>query len=68
MISWNESGLSIAAGSLTTLLPCVFPLLPLVLGGGVQRHRAAPLVSVVTKFAGLLVKLRDGHHMADWAK
>jgi hypothetical protein len=25
-------------------------------------------VSVVTKFAGLLVKFRDGHQMADWAK
>ena len=25
-------------------------------------------MSVVTKFAGLLVKLRDGHQMADWAK
>ena len=43
MISWNESGLSLAAGSLTTLSPCVFPLLPLVLGGAAQRHRAAPL-------------------------
>lgn len=44
MISWNEWGLSVAAGSLTTLSPCVFPLLPLVLGGGAPRHRAAPLV------------------------
>jgi hypothetical protein len=26
------------------------------------------IVSVVTKFAGLLVKLRDGHQVADWAK
>lgn len=43
MISWNEGGLSVAAGSLTTLSPCVFPLLPLVLGGTAQRHRAAPL-------------------------
>lgn len=47
MISWNEWGLSIAAGSLTTLSPCVFPLLPLVLGGAAQRHRAAPLVMAV---------------------
>jgi cytochrome c-type biogenesis protein len=43
MIAWNEWGLSLAAGSLTTLSPCVFPLLPLVLGGAAQRHRAAPL-------------------------
>jgi cytochrome c biogenesis protein CcdA len=38
-----ELALSVAAGTLTTLSPCVFPLLPLVLGGAVQRHRAAPL-------------------------
>lgn len=43
MLSWNELGLSLAAGSLTTLSPCVFPLLPLVLGSATQRHRAAPL-------------------------
>ncbi len=43
MLSWNEWGLSLAAGSLTTLSPCVFPLLPLVLRGATQRHRAAPL-------------------------
>lgn len=43
MLSLTELGLSVAAGSLTTLSPCVFPLLPLVLGGAVQRHRAAPL-------------------------
>lgn len=43
MLSLTELGLSVVAGSLTTLSPCVFPLLPLVLGGAVQRHRAAPL-------------------------
>nr|WP_295785467.1 cytochrome c biogenesis CcdA family protein [Rhodoferax sp.] len=43
MLSFTELGLSVVAGSLTTLSPCVFPLLPLVLGGAVQRHRAAPL-------------------------
>jgi hypothetical protein len=26
------------------------------------------ILSVVTKFAGLLVKLRDGHQMADYAQ
>jgi cytochrome c-type biogenesis protein len=35
--------LALAAGSLTTLSPCVFPILPLVLGGAVQRNRWAPL-------------------------
>ncbi len=38
-----ELGLSFAAGSLTTLSPCVFPLLPLVIGGAVQANRWAPL-------------------------
>ncbi len=36
-------GLSWLAGSLTTLSPCVFPVLPLVLGGAVQGNRWAPL-------------------------
>jgi cytochrome c biogenesis protein CcdA len=62
MISWNEWGLSIAAGSLTTLSPCVFPLLPLVLGGAAQRHRAAPLsmaLGMTLSFAvlGLIIGL-----------
>lgn len=35
--------LSLAAGSLTTLSPCVFPLLPVVIGGTLQRNRFAPL-------------------------
>jgi cytochrome c-type biogenesis protein len=43
MATFTALGLSIAAGSLTTLSPCVFPLLPLVLGGATQRHRAAPI-------------------------
>jgi cytochrome c biogenesis protein CcdA len=56
----NLLGLSLAAGALTTLSPCVFPLLPLVVGGGLQRHRAAPLAmgaGLVASFAaaGLLV-------------
>lgn len=39
-----ELGLSLAAGGLTTLSPCVFPLLPLVLGGAATGNRWAPLV------------------------
>jgi hypothetical protein len=39
-----QAGLSVVAGALTTLSPCVFPLLPLILGGAVQRHRAAPVL------------------------
>jgi len=42
-LSLPQAGLSLAAGSLTTLSPCVFPLLPLVLGGALQAHRLAPL-------------------------
>lgn len=38
-----QVGLSLFAGSLTTLSPCVFPLLPLVLGGALQRNRFAPM-------------------------
>ena len=42
-LSLPQLGLSVAAGSLTTLSPCVFPLLPLVLGGALQGHRLAPV-------------------------
>lgn len=60
MTTWSELGLSVAAGSLTTLSPCVFPLLPLVVGGALQGHRAAPVamgIGMASSFAliGLLV-------------
>ncbi len=42
-LSVAQIGLSMAAGGLTTLSPCVFPLLPLVLGGAMQGHRLAPV-------------------------
>jgi cytochrome c biogenesis protein CcdA len=42
-LSLPQLGLSVAAGSLTTLSPCVFPLLPLVLGGALQGHRLTPV-------------------------
>lgn len=42
-ISLGHLGLSVLAGSLTTLSPCVFPLLPLVVGGAVQNNRLAPV-------------------------
>ena len=42
-LSAPQLGLSVAAGGHTTLSPCVFPLLPLVLGGALQGHRLAPL-------------------------
>jgi cytochrome c biogenesis protein CcdA len=39
----SHLGLSVLAGSLTTLSPCVFPILPMVLGGAAQGNRYAPL-------------------------
>ena len=56
MSNWSQLGLSIGAGSLTTLSPCVFPLLPLVLGGAVQKNRSAPLamgLGMVISFAAI---------------
>lgn len=60
MISLSHLGLSLAAGSLTTLSPCVFPILPLVVGGAVQTNRFAPVamgIGMATSFAmiGLLL-------------
>lgn len=49
-------GLSLLAGGLTTLSPCVFPLLPMVLGGAAQGHRWSPLamgVGMALSFAGI---------------
>lgn len=55
-LSLPQLGLSLAAGSLTTLSPCVFPLLPLVLGSAVQGSRFAPVamgVGMAVSFAGI---------------
>lgn len=37
-------GFTYVAGVLTALSPCVLPLLPIVVGGAMQQHRAAPLL------------------------
>ncbi len=42
-LSLSHLALSLVAGSLTTLSPCVFPILPLVVGGAMQANRLAPL-------------------------
>jgi cytochrome c biogenesis protein CcdA len=52
--------LALAAGGLSTLNPCVFPLLPLVVGGSLQANRAGPVfmgLGMVASFAviGLLL-------------
>lgn len=62
MVGPAELGLSLIAGGLTTLSPCVLPLLPLVLGGSVQSGRWAPLAigaGMVTSFtvAGIALGL-----------
>jgi len=59
-LSLTQLGLSLAAGGLTTLSPCVLPLLPLVVGGATQRNRLAPVamgVGMASAFAliGLVV-------------
>jgi len=56
LASLPQAGLSLVAGSLTTLSPCVFPLLPLVLGGALQSHRLAPVAmgaGMAVSFAGI---------------
>lgn len=55
-VSLPQLGFSVATGSLTTLSPCVFPLLPLVLGGAVQGSRFAPVamgVGMMASFAAI---------------
>jgi len=59
-LSFGHVFLALAAGGLSTLNPCVFPLLPLVVGGSLQGHRAGPLfmgLGMVAAFAlvGLLL-------------
>lgn len=50
-IALTSLGLAMAAGALTTLSPCVFPILPLVVGGAMQSNRYAP----VAMGAGMVV-------------
>jgi cytochrome c-type biogenesis protein len=54
-LSLPQLGLSLFAGSLTTLSPCVFPLLPLVLGGALQGSRFAPVAMGVGMTASFAV-------------
>jgi cytochrome c biogenesis protein CcdA len=55
-ISLAQLGLSLAAGSLSTLSPCVFPLLPMVMTGVAQaHHRAGPAVMGVGMVSAFVV-------------
>lgn len=59
-VSIAQMALSMTAGGLTTLSPCVFPILPLVVGGAMQANRLAPVAmgaGMVASFAimGMLV-------------
>ena len=59
-LSLSQLGFSLVAGGLTTLSPCVFPMLPLVLGGAIQGNRLAPVAmgfGMVLSFAGIGVLL-----------
>lgn len=59
-VSFSALGLSLLAGSLTILSPCVFPILPLVLGGAAQDNRLAPVamgLGMALSFAGIGVAL-----------
>jgi len=53
---FTAAGLALLAGLLSTLSPCVIPVLPLVLGAAASAHRAGPLAlagGVALAFTGL---------------
>jgi|GEM_PF-190998 len=43
MVQPINLGLSLVAGFLSTLQPCVLPLIPIVLGGAIYQNRLAPI-------------------------
>ena len=42
-MAWTSIGLAFIAGILSTLSPCVLPLLPLVFGSSLSKHRWGPV-------------------------
>ena len=42
-LSYTNPALAFLAGALTILSPCVFPLVPIVLGSAATAHRRGPL-------------------------
>ncbi len=60
MASLPSLGLGYAAGALSTLSPCVLPILPIVLFGAIERHRLGPLalaagLSLSFAFVGIVL-------------
>ncbi|KAM3092654.1 cytochrome c biogenesis CcdA family protein [Phormidesmis sp. 146-35] len=47
--------LSLLAGILTVLSPCVLPILPILVGGSLQSHRLGPVALVVGLVSGFAV-------------
>jgi cytochrome c-type biogenesis protein len=41
-VTLTQAAFSVAAGSLSTISPCVFPMLPVVVGGALQANRLGP--------------------------
>jgi cytochrome c-type biogenesis protein len=48
-------GLALLGGMLTTLSPCVLPILPIVVGRSLQSHRYAPVILVAGLVSGFAV-------------
>ena len=46
-MEWTSIGLAFVAGLLSTLSPCVLPMLPLVLGTAISKHRLGPIALAV---------------------
>lgn len=51
--------IALLAGALSTLSPCVLPLLPIIIGSSVAEHKAGPLVLA----AGMALN-REGKYLA----
>jgi cytochrome c-type biogenesis protein len=48
-------GLALLGGMLTTLSPCVLPILPIIVGRSLQSHRYAPVILVAGLVSGFAV-------------
>ena len=46
-MAWSSVGLAFLAGILSTLSPCVLPLLPIVFGAAVSKHRFGPIALAI---------------------